>query len=95
MKLLDEWEVSEWAYWECKFGNNIKEIRKLITDNGLITWYCIHIKDVKKLWSKINDSYEASKYCCYIKDRPEVRKYITRPTDILMYEFTFKKKITT
>ena len=31
MKLLNEFEMSQWAYFQCLHGNDTPEIRKLIT----------------------------------------------------------------
>lgn len=43
----------------------------------------VHQKyDFKNL---ITDSYCAYKYCLNIKDNPEVRKYITEPSDCHLY----------
>ena len=74
MKILNEFEISKWAYNECLNGNDTPEIRKLITDSKLAYWYCKNIKDRKELWSKITDSEWAYWYCNDIKDRPEIRK---------------------
>jgi len=34
MKLTDEREMSGWAYWQCRNGNDTPEIRDLITDSS-------------------------------------------------------------
>ena len=55
MKLLNEYEMSEWAYNECFNGNDTPEIRKLITDSYYSYEYCRWIKDRDELWLKITD----------------------------------------
>ena len=69
MKLLNEYEMSSWAYKECAKGNDTKEIRELITNNGWIYNYC---KDIEEMWSKITDPSWAYLYCRDIKNRFEV-----------------------
>ena len=76
MKLLDKWTLSEWAYNQCKRGNDTPEIRKLITSQYWSFEYCRDIKDIKEMWSKIKSSYWAYWYCRWIKNRPEVKKFI-------------------
>ena len=76
VKILDERKMSKWAYYQCLSGNDIPEVRKLITDDYWIYSYCRLIKDKKEMWSKINSSEYSFWYCHDIKDRPEVRKYI-------------------
>ena len=40
MKLINEWEISRWAINECRKGNDIPEIRKLITSSVWAYHYC-------------------------------------------------------
>ncbi len=46
-----------------------------------------------KLWEKLRDEFWAYQYCCDVKDRKEVRKHITDPYWIEMYEKRFGKKL--
>ena len=78
MKLLNDWKMSQWAYFECLNGNDIPEIRNLIKDDYYIFNCCLNVKDRKEMWYKITDSEWAYWYCKYIKDRKEVRKYCTK-----------------
>ena len=63
MKILDEYEISHWAYQECKKGNNTSEIRNLITLDCYIVYYCKDVKDREEMWSKIKESYWKWVYC--------------------------------
>jgi len=42
MKLTNEKEISRWAYEQCKKGNDIIQMRNLITDNYWIYCYCLY-----------------------------------------------------
>ena len=76
MKLLNKEDMSDWAYFECKNGNDNSEIRKLITKLVDVYCYCRDVRDIKEMWSRIKDPDWAFWYCRIIKNRPEVRKYI-------------------
>ena len=76
MYFLDDYCMSSWAYFECKFRKDIKEVRKLITVDQWMFLYCRDIKDRKEMWSKITSSDNAYSYCKDVKDRTEVRKHI-------------------
>ena len=67
MKILDEEEMSYWAFWQCKNGNDIPEIRNLITSSHYIYLYCIFIKDDKDMIHKMNYTYY-TKYFKYHKN---------------------------
>ena len=76
MKLTDEYEISIWAYYQCRNRNDTIQMRRLITTSYLAYCYCGYIKDREEMLSKITD-YDAYRYCKYIKDRLKVRKNIT------------------
>ena len=57
MKFLNEREMSDWAYRECKKGNDTEEIRKLITDSFWAYMYCYCIGHNNKLSKKISKHY--------------------------------------
>ena len=69
MKLLNEEEMSQWAYKECKKGNNTPEIRKLITNSAFAYWYCIYIESTEEMRSKLTEPF-------WVKRYREARKYI-------------------
>jgi len=77
MKLTDEYEMSEWAYYQCVKNDTI-QMRRLITNSEWVYMYCREVKDREEVWKKITDSNDAYCYCRNIKDREEVRKYIKR-----------------
>ena len=76
MKLLDEKEMSCWAYNQCKRGNDIQEIRKLITKSFWAFLYCLYIKDIPEMWPRIKNK-NAFIYCQLIKKRDEIKNNIT------------------
>jgi len=78
MKLTDEYEMSEWAYEQCRNGNDTPEMRDLITDSIDAFRYCKNVKDRPEMWVKINDSFAAYWYCKEIKDRPEVKCFMLK-----------------
>ena len=75
MKLLNEEEISELVCNECATGNDTPEMRKLITKQYWIYWYCYCVKDRKEMWSKIRDPITAYYYCKDVKYRKEVWRY--------------------
>lgn len=80
--------MSKWAYEQCLNGNDILEIRNLITDNYLIYKYCYEIEDKEDMWIKITEPEWAYWYCINVKDRPEVKKYITNKNYLNILEKT-------
>ena len=76
MKLLDERDMSLWAYSECLKGNDTPEIRNLITNHFCLYSYCVMIKDREEMWSKITHPVWAKAYCIDVKERPRVLKYV-------------------
>jgi len=58
MKLIDKKEMSEWAYWQCRNGDDTQEIRDLITDTLFMYKY---YKNVKKNRSFLNKLKKESK----------------------------------
>ena len=77
MKLTDEYEMSEWAYYQCVKNDTI-QMRRLITNSEWAYYYCKDVKDREEIWKKINTQSIAEMYCRNVKDRPEVRRYIKR-----------------
>ena len=75
MKLIDEEEISQWAYEQC-LKNDTKQMRRLITYSFWAYCYCRYVKDREEVWRKITESEWAYLYCKHVKDRPEVRRYI-------------------
>ena len=65
MKITDEREMSKWAYWQCKKGNDTLEIRNLITDKWWLLNYCLNIKRnpdmIKKLENESDCKYVLKK----------------------------------
>lgn len=56
MKLLNKYEMSEWAYNKCLNGNNIPEIRKLITSTTWMLKYYKNIKSDPRILDKVINS---------------------------------------
>ena len=76
MKLTDEEKISEWAYYQCKNGNDTEQMRNLITYDYWIYYYCKDIKDIKEMWTKIKSQYWICHYCLNIKNREELTSKI-------------------
>jgi len=55
MKLIDEEEISEWAFYQCKNGNDTIQMRRLITNIFWIQCYCNDIKNLKEMRYKITN----------------------------------------
>lgn len=80
MKLLDKWEISKWAYYQCKGGTNIEEIRCLIVDPLWAFLYCYHIKDIEEMRKIIQESdHYIVRYCAEIRDSEEMSSKIKDP----------------
>ena len=102
MKLTNKEEMSQWAYFQCKYGNDTPEMRNLITDSYWAYWYCRFVKDKKEMWKKIKDSDSATKYCINVSCREELFKYICDKDDIIKlcttkreYSHLFENKLKT
>lgn len=52
MKITDKYEMSMWAYFECKKRNS-DEIKSIITDPVWIYLYCTYICYDESMWNKI------------------------------------------
>ena len=83
MILLNDYEISKWAFYQCKneSKNDTLQMRRLITNNEWVYCYCYYITDREEIWSKITESWWAYCYCKDVKDRPEVRRYIKDETN--------------
>lgn len=90
--ILDEWELSRWAYEYCKRVIDDPEIRQLITNQYFCYQYCFYVKDIKEIRNKITKSNIAYFYCFYINDDPEVRKNITELTWAIEYYTNISKE---
>lgn len=55
MKLTNEKEMSEWAFYQCYNGNDTEEMRDLINDNYGIYCYCYFIKNSIEMRNKFTD----------------------------------------
>ena len=53
MKLLDKIKMSHWAYYQCYSGNDIPEIRKLITHSYDAFLYCTYVDDNPEIRKRI------------------------------------------
>ena len=67
MKLLNDWEMSQWAYFECIHGNDIPEIRKLITTSFWAYAYCRDIKSISEIRDRITSHYVRDLHDKYLK----------------------------
>lgn len=72
--LLDEHEISCWAFLYCYYTEDKPEIRELITTDLESYMYCFHINDDPEIRKNITDPKYSFLYCLNIKDRPEMRK---------------------
>jgi hypothetical protein len=69
MKLIDEEEMSCWAFCQCLNGNDTEEMKDLITNSWDAYWYCRNIKDREEMWKNITTSYWAKEYCRDMNDK--------------------------
>ena len=93
MKILDKWKMSEWAYWQCKLGNNIEAIRELITLPKWAYNYCLNIEDLKEMRDIIcKDDYWILRYCERIKDTEEMSSKIKSGFHRAQYERYVRRK---
>ena len=74
--LLNEYELSNWAYRYCKNIKDDPKIRKIITKQIFFYLYCRYIKDRSEMRNNITDSHVAFLYCLNVKNDPEIRKLI-------------------
>lgn len=74
--LLDEYELSLWAFEYCRDAKDDPEIRKNITESGWAFMYCVDIKDDPEVRKNITHPEWACNYCTNIYDDPEIRKHI-------------------
>lgn len=72
--LLNEYEISMWAFRYCLVIQDDPKIRQLITNQYYCYLYCLQIEDISEMWNKITSSSVSFLYCLEINDRPEVRK---------------------
>jgi len=75
MKLIDKYDMSEWAYEQCWNGNDTEEIRNLIVEEWYAYLYCKFIGDVKEVKNKISDKSLLRKLCNYKREKWEQRMY--------------------
>ncbi len=73
MILLNEYEISEWAYWYCKDISDNLEIREYITTSGWAYSYCKYIKDDPEVRKNITDTFWAFMYCIDINNKNDER----------------------
>ena len=92
MKLLSEYEMSEWTYSECLKGNDTKEMRKLITNQCDIYLYWLNVKDREEMRKLITNQCDIYLYCLNVKDREEMWTKITDPTYALLYCIDVKNR---
>ncbi len=60
--LLNEYEISFWAYLYCKKINNEPEIREFITHSHMAYWYCISVKDDPEIRKNITEKVYINLY---------------------------------
>ncbi len=89
--LLNEYEVSKWAYEYCRRIKDDPEIRKYIVDSFWAYCYCRDTNDDPEVRKNITRSYFAFCYCRDVKNDPQVRKYITKEIDRELYFIYFKE----
>lgn len=83
--LLNEYELSLWAFEYCYNINDDPDVRDLITDSFRAYNYCKYIKDRPEVRKNITDSCWAKKYCKHIRDDPEVMKNL-KTTNLKLIE---------
>lgn len=84
--LLDEKEISIWAFWYCKNINNDPEIKKYIIDSEYSFEYCYRVKDDPEIRKGITEEFWVFQYCYNIKNDVEMaRKYFKSNSLIRAY----------
>lgn len=83
--LLDEHDISYWAYCYCKNIKDDPKIRRLITDQFYCYLYCRNIDNKSELSKKITKSNDSLRYCLEVEDNPKIRKHITNAMDLVIY----------
>lgn len=90
--LLNEYELSRWAFTYCKTIKDDPKIRKMITEQIFCYLYCKGVKDRPEIRNKITYSDIALEYCLKVKDRPSIRKLIVDDQDLYFYYSSKQKK---
>ncbi len=81
--LLDENEISRWAYYYCRKIKDDSEIREFITDPYWAYHYCRYVNDDPEIREFIVDSERAYLYCKYVnKDDKRLLKLVKKRDDI-------------